>query len=593
MFWSRAHSVRMGLMVAVALSCLAVTPPLFAAPRGDANRDRASRQERDAATERPTRETARERKAPEPARATQQTRERPQARVVRSVPSTPSRDAASKARDAAPRASWRPDQSRTPVSGETTPRVYQAPSSRPQGAEPRVYQPQPVSGTQGWQRQPAERPSPYQLYRAPEQRATPDPPQRVVRAQPATPVARPGTEEPRGVDAPRVRVRVDRSQGNAWQGAPGQQRDPVATEQPRLSREQVRDQTRTQDRGEGVGRVDARPSQSGDRQYTVPRAQFRGPEAERDVKVVPRESRERVQQQLQGWVRERNRGSERPSRVLPPRDSVGNIVPGDTHLILRDKISRISVSYRRVEREFGAPSYNYFIYPRSPADYWDGYWDGHADGYWAGKHHGHGHSTVLSFYYPYYWSDPHWLAFYYPGYYPSVYHYWGWSPGWIQPARVYYVAAEYVYVPVTPYRYYNTSYAVDDLGAQRAIGDIRRSWLNSEVTGLAAHLTDRLDVRVYFDGEYEYTTSTEDYYTMTVDAMATTQTVAMDFNNPIWISSHEVFYTGRHIFYDPNGVRQTVYVSYRLRRLGADWYLVAVGSSLQPIRHQYQDFRYS
>jgi hypothetical protein len=593
MFWSRAHSVRMGLMVAVALSCLAVTPPLFAAARGDSNRDRASRQERDAATERPGRETARERKPSESARVTARTQERPQARVVRSVPSTPSRDAASKARDATARASWQPEQRRAPVSGETSPRVYQAPSSRPQAAQPRVYQPQPVSSTQGWQRQPAERPSPYQLYRAPEQRATPDPPQRVVRAQPATPLARPGTEEPRRVDAPRVRVRVDRSQDNAWQRTPGQPRDPVATEQPRLSREQVRDQTGTQDRGEGVGRVDARPPQSGDRQYTVPRAQFRGPEAERDVKVVPRENRQRLQQQLQGWVREQNRGSDRPMRVLPPKDSVGNIVPMDTHLILRDRISRISVSYRRVEREFGAPSHSYFIYPRSPADYWDGYWDGYGDGYWAGKHHGHGHSIVLSFYYPYYWSDPHWLAFHYPGYYASVYHYWGWCPGWIQPARVYYVPVEYVYVPVTPYRYYNTSYAVDELGAQRAIGDIRSAWLNSEVTPLAAHLTDRLDIRVYFDGEYEYTTSTEDYYTMTVDAMATTQTVAMDFNNPIWISSHEVFYTGRHVFYDPNGTRQTVYVSYRLRRLGVDWYLVAVGSSLQPIRHQYQDFRYS
>jgi hypothetical protein len=395
------------------------------------------------------------------------------------------------------------------------------------------------------------------------------------------------------VDAPRIRVRVDRSQGNAWQRTPDQRRDPQPAERPRVNRERVREQVRERDGRQGIGRVEDRPGRSGERQYTVPRAKFRGPEAERDVKVVPRESRERVQHQLHGWVRERNRGSQRPERRLPPRDAVGNTVPSGTHLILRDTISRISVSYRRVERQFGAPSHHYFIYPRNPVDYWDGYWDGYADGYWAGKHHRHGRSIVVGFYYPYYWSDPYWLAFHYPGYYPSIYHYWGWCPGWVQPARVYYVPTEYVYVPVTPYRYYYTGYAVDDLGARQAIGDIRRAWLNSEVTPLAAHLTDRLDIRVYFDGEYEYTTSTEDYYTMTVDAMATTQTVAMDFDNPIWISSHEVFYTGRHIFYDPNGARQTVYVSYRLRRLGADWYIVAVGSSLRPIRHQYQDFRYS
>jgi hypothetical protein len=46
------------------------------------------------------------------------------------------------------------------------------------------------------------------------------------------------------------------------------------------------------------------------------------------------------------------------------------------------------------------------------------------------------------------------------------------------------------------------------------------------------------------------------------------------------------------VFYDPNDVRQTVYVSYRFRNLGGEWFLVAVGSSLEPIQHQYRDFRY-
>jgi hypothetical protein len=325
----------------------------------------------------------------------------------------------------------------------------------------------------------------------------------------------------------------------------------------------------------------------------VPRANFRGPEAERDVKIVPREARQRVQNRLQKWTREHNRGSQRPARVRPPRDVVGNTVPADARLILRDRISRISIGYHRVERSFGAPSHHYLITPRSRADYWHGYWDGYADGHWAGRHFRHHRSIVISFYYPYYWSDPYWFAFHYPGYHPAVYHYWGWGPGWVYPTRVYYVPVEYIYVPVTPYRYYHTGYAADHQGAQRAIDEIRRAWFNSEITPLAAHLTDRLDIRVYFDGEYEYTTSTEDYYAMTVDTMATTQTVAMDFDNPIWISSHEVFYTGRHVFYDPTGDRQTVYVSYRLRRLGTEWYIVAVGSSLDPIRHQYRDFRYS
>jgi hypothetical protein len=311
------------------------------------------------------------------------------------------------------------------------------------------------------------------------------------------------------------------------------------------------------------------------------------------VRAVPREEHQRMKTRLTERLRDQNRLALRPQRARPNRDVVGNPVNADVKFILRDNVSRLSASYGRIRRDFGPPSHHFVFAPRSRADYWDGYWDGYADGHWAARRHRHHAPVVINFYYGYYWSDPYWLGFWYPGYHPSIYHYWGWCPGWIHPTRVYCVPTEYVYVPVTAYRYYPSAYSVDQVGAQRAIEDIRRAWFESEVGSLAYHLTDRLDIRIYFDGEYAYSTSTEDYYAMTVDAMATTQTVAMDFNNPIWISTHEVFYTGRHVFYDPSGDKQTVYVSYRFRRLGGEWFLVAVGSSLKPIRHQYRDFRYS
>ena len=563
MFWSRPHSVRMGLLVAIALSCLAVAPPVFAAPRGNSSRDRdrSARNAQDADKERPSRPTADERKPSETPRAAEPNRERRQGLLLRAVPSASPRDADRKGRDASPQVWRQPPQRTTPVSGQPAPNVYQTPLSRPDLSQPRSHQPSPVSQGKGWQRQPAERANPYNLYRAPEQKTAPVADQRTLRSQPAAPAADQRTLRSQPA-APAADKRTLRSQPAT----------PVV--QPR-------------------GRVDSTPPRSDDRQFSVPRADFRGPDAERDLKTVPRESQQRQQQRLQKWVQDNNRQSQRAKPVRPSRDIVGNPVPADSRLILRDKISRINIGYERVERTFGAPCYDYVITPRGPADYWDGYWDGYADGHWAGRHFGHHPAVTISFYYPYYWSDPYWVAFYYPGYYPGVYHYWGWVPGWVYPTRVYYVPVEYVYVPVTPYRYYPTAYTVDQGGSQRAIDEIRRAWFNSEITPLATHLTDRLDIRVYFDGEYEYTTSTEDYYAMTVDTMATTQTVAMDFNNPIWISSHEVFYTGRHVFYDPGGDRQTVYVSYRLRRLGTEWYVVAVGSSREPIRHQYRDFRYS
>jgi hypothetical protein len=325
----------------------------------------------------------------------------------------------------------------------------------------------------------------------------------------------------------------------------------------------------------------------------VPEATFRGPEADRRVREVPAEGRARVQSALPERVRHWNAAQPTFRNGRLERDAVGNVVPADARMLERSRLQRVSTSYTRVQAQIGRPANYFVLMPRYPSDYWDGYWDGYRDGRWDGRRHvPHRPAVVVSFYYGYYYSDPLWFGFYYPGYYPSVYHYWGYCPGWVYPNRVYVYPTEYVYVPATPYRYYG-SYSVDYRGAEQAIGDIRDAWLNSDTRLVAGHLTDELDIQVYFDGEYEYTTSTDDYYAMTADAMATTSTIAMDFDDPIFISSAEAFYTGRHVFYDPDGHRQTVYVSYRLRRLGRDWYIIAVGSSLNPIRHQYHDFRYN
>ena len=192
--------------------------------------------------------------------------------------------------------------------------------------------------------------------------------------------------------------------------------------------------------------------------------------------------------------------------------------------------------------------------------------------------------VVVNLYYPFYYSDPGFIGLSYDGYYPSVYSYFGWAPGWVYRERVYYEPSDYIYVV--------PGYALDERGAAQAIGDVRDAWLGGDIQPLASHLTDQLDIRVYFDGRYEYSTSTDDFYAMTLDTLATTQTVAMDFDDPIWISSREVFYTGRQVFDDPDGVEHTVYVSFRFRELGGEWYLVAVGTSPNPIEHQYTDFRY-
>ncbi len=324
-------------------------------------------------------------------------------------------------------------------------------------------------------------------------------------------------------------------------------------------------------------------------QQRIPNANFRGPEAEKRVSMLPAGEGDRVKREFRKRVRELNLRHHRPNGGLR-RDVVGNIVPADARLIVRARVPRVNVSYKNIYISLGDPAYDYVFLPRTAAAYWDGYWDGYSDGYWAANRYRHT-AVVLNFYYPYYYSDPQWVAFWYADLYPSVYHYWGWCPGWIFPERAYYAPVDYVYVPRTPYRYYYSGYDLDQTGAERAIEDIRVAWLRSDIDLLADHLTDQQDIRVYFDGKYDYTTSTADYYAMTADAMSTTATVSLDFDRPIWISSREIFVSGRHVFYDPEGQLNTVYVSYRLRRLGSDWYIVAVGSSLQPIRPRYRDFR--
>jgi len=456
-----------------------------------------------------------------------------------------------------------------PAAGE--PRQFTAPRSGPRD-EGRVWD------------HSADRPlSPYRVYTSPENSRTPDAPERVYRTEPLQRDvegrnASPYTPPTRSMDpSPTLRApERDLERGNP----------------PQLDQKRVRDR-RAPDNGDRIGGTERPVPRASERLLKVPEADFRGPESDHNVRLIRSEDHQRFQNRLQERLNNHNNSQNRPTRERLLQDTVGNAIPADLTIVNRDNLSQVGASYGRIRRSFGRPNFHYVVAPRSRLDYWDGYWDGYADGYWAGRHRWHGSHVVLSFYYGYYWSDPYWFAFYYPGYYPSIYHYWGWCPGWVYPNRVYYVPTDYVYIPATPYRYYYATPYVDEIAAHRVVEDTRRAWFESDIATLSYHLTDQLDIRVYFDGEYGYSTTTEDYYAMTVDAMATTHTVAMDFDTPIWLSTREFFVTGRHVFYDPAENRQTVYVSYRFRNLGGEWYLVAVGTSLEPIQHKYRDFRYS
>ena len=78
---------------------------------------------------------------------------------------------------------------------------------------------------------------------------------------------------------------------------------------------------------------------------------------------------------------------------------------------------------------------------------------------------------------------------------------------------------------------------------------------------------------------------------MTLDNFSNIKTVSLDLDTPIWISPTQAFVTGRQVFSDPDGVQNTMYLSFMLQQYGSDWYVTAFGSSKQPIQSSYRDFR--
>ncbi len=431
-------------------------------------------------------------------------------------------------------------------------------------------------GTRGFDQPKLERgtgsgQNPYQLYRPTKRAATPD-----------TSI-RGGATRGDGTAAPDNGAVVRRNRGNTSGQQPGTvQRGPQ--DMPKLSRPGTSNRAPQATRGVGgknPGSAVGRPTApTTDRAFKVPRATFRGPESDQLVRTVPKGDASRLQTRMRDRIRQENQQlGNWDAKGRMTHDVVGNPVPSEAVVFNRTNVvnNNITINYTNIVNNYGTPRFGFVFAPRFDGDF---------------GHHRHHSVIVINFFYPYYYSDPYFVGFWYPGYYPAVYSFYGWTPAWVYPTRVYYAPAEYYYTPpATPYRYY-TNYGLDYASADRAISDIRQAWLNSDIGSLTGHLTDQLDIRVYFDGEYSYTTTTDDFYQMTLDTLTTTQTVEMDFDNPIWISSHEVFVTGRQVFYDPDGDRHEVYVSFRLRQLGGAWYLVAIGSSLNPIQHQYSDFRY-
>jgi len=286
---------------------------------------------------------------------------------------------------------------------------------------------------------------------------------------------------------------------------------------------------------------------------------------------------------LRSRLRDWNRGETAKSK-RPDRDAVGNPIPLDTIVIDRRNLAHIRVRYDRITRTLGGPPSHQFLF--SPQKHYDQGKDHDQDEDWDERDNLR--LFMWFFFYPYYHSDQYWFGFDSSGYYPSIYSLWGWCPDWIYPHRVHYLPFDCIYRDCVNRR---TAAVLDYRGVDNAIGDITTAWTDADLDRFLDHLTGGVDIRIYFDNQYSYTVSTEDFAAMTADIMSTTAISSIRFDKPVWISPKQVFVSGHQTSVDPNGFEHQLFLSYRLRKLGSDWYIVAFGSSERPISSQYRDFR--
>lgn len=178
----------------------------------------------------------------------------------------------------------------------------------------------------------------------------------------------------------------------------------------------------------------------------------------------------------------------------------------------------------------------------------------------------------------------HWAFDYDPGFSRrSIYFNFGVLP-YVQITRISecsYVSVSYVSEPIyiSGASYYDNNRFV---GLDDTLADIRSAWVSGRFDLIEQHVRPESTLAVLLDGKYDYGISSADYLAMTHDAISDLDTVSF-----VWDSVREkrdgtVTAFGQHS-YRSAGQARNVFVSYTFKRVGHDYYLTEVGSSLDPL----------
>ena len=201
---------------------------------------------------------------------------------------------------------------------------------------------------------------------------------------------------------------------------------------------------------------------------------------------------------------------------------------------------------------FGWTSRGYFERLRSEA--WERYdRDRHGDCYW---------------YYPYDYQFYRWrrdhivpvfvwsYGYGYPGYsYP--YHYYAPTTVIVETPDDWVQGETYV-----PY----VNWPSEDL--MQAKGDVEEAWRHERIELVDRHLDPDHQIACYMRDEYTHSLTAEEFRDLTFDAFASIRTRNFDITSVRYVSTREwARLKGKHIFYDPDGNRTTVYLSYLMRHV--------------------------
>jgi len=119
-------------------------------------------------------------------------------------------------------------------------------------------------------------------------------------------------------------------------------------------------------------------------------------------------------------------------------------------------------------------------------------------------------------------------------------------------------------------------------GLDDALADIRSAWIAERFDLIQRHVLAGRRIQVFLDGNYDYTISSDDYLSMTRDALEDMETVSFIWDKVREREDGQITAFGSHT-YRANGAEHTVYISYTVMRVENKYYVTEVGSSAEPL----------